>query len=214
MQKTPAITCLLVDIGEVLLTDGWGRDFRKRGSDHFKLDLAEMEDRHQKTWDTHQQGRMTLDEYLDWVVFYQKRSFTRAEFRRFIFDQSRPYTDMIDLVTQLKARYRLKVGVLSNEGRELNAYRIRKFKLGRFVDFFVSSCYVRLLKPDVEIFRLALDIAHAPASQVVYIENTAIFVDIGVRLGMHGILHTDTASTREELGALGLHGDGLVHAPR
>ncbi len=213
MKDSPAITCILVDIGGVLLTDGWDRHARKRGADHFGLDLAELEDRHRKTFDTHQLGKMTLEDYLGWVVFYQKRSFTRAEFRRFMFDQSQPYADMINLVTQLKACNRLKVGVLSNEGRELNAYRIGTFKLDGFVDFFVSSCFVHLLKPDLDIFHMALDIAQTPVAQVAYIENTAMFVDIAKGLGMHGILHTDTASTCEKLAALGLRDEEIIHAP-
>ena len=215
MKKSPAISCMLVDIGGVLLTDGWDRHARKRGADHFGLDLAGMEDRHQQAWNTHQEGKLTLEEYLGRVVFCEKRPFTRAEFRRFMFGQSKPHADTIELITQLKARYRLKVGVLSNEGRELNAYRSRKFKLGRFVDFFVSSCYVHLLKPDADIFRLALDIAQTPASQVAYIENTAMFVDIAQGLGIRSILHTDCASTSAKLGALGLHDDDrTLDAPR
>lgn len=210
MKKTPAITCILVDIGGVLLTDGWNRHARKRGADHFGLDQAEMEDRHRMTFDTHQLGKMSLDDYLNWVVFHQKRPFTRAEFRRFMFDQSQPFTDTIKLITELKSRYRLTVGVLSNEGRELNAYRIGTFKLGDFVDFFVSSCFVHLLKPDLEIFRMAIDIAQTPVAQIAYIENTAMFVDIAAGLGMHGILHTDAAATREKLQALGLHSDDRV----
>jgi len=47
---------------------------------------------------------------------------------------------MIDLVAQLKIRYGLKVAVVSNESRAVNEHRIRKFKLDRFVDTFVSSC--------------------------------------------------------------------------
>lgn len=215
MKEPPAITCMLVDIGGVLLTDGWDRHVRKRGADHFGLDLDEMEDRHQQAWNTHQEGKLTLEEYLGRVVFCEKRPFTPVEFRRFMFDQSKPFADTIELITHLKARYRLKVGVLSNEGRELNAFRIRKFKLGRFVDFFVSSCYVHLLKPDPDFFRMALDIAQTPAAQVAYVENTAMFVDIAEGLGMRSILHTDSASTREKLGALGLHdGDRTLHAPR
>jgi putative hydrolase of the HAD superfamily len=46
MQKATPITCLFVDIGGVLLTDGWGRESRKLAVAHFKLDAAEMEDRH------------------------------------------------------------------------------------------------------------------------------------------------------------------------
>jgi len=46
MQKAPAITCVLLDIGGVLLTDGRDRHARKRAATNFKLNLAEMEDRH------------------------------------------------------------------------------------------------------------------------------------------------------------------------
>jgi putative hydrolase of the HAD superfamily len=98
----------------------------------------------------------------------------------------------------------LKIVVLSNEARELNAYRIRKFKLDGFVDAFVSSCYVHLHKPDVDIFRLALDIAQTPARQVAYIENTAMFVQIAERMGIRGIVHTDYKSTCAKLAAMGL----------
>ena len=81
-----------------------------------------------------------------------------------MFAQSKPYPEMIEMVRNLKARYGLKIAVVSNEARELNAYRIRKFKLDGFVDSFISSCFVHVRKPDADIFRLALDIAQAPAS--------------------------------------------------
>lgn len=200
----PAITCLFLDIGGVLLTNGWDRHARKRAVTHFKLEAAEMEDRHQLTWDTYQQGKLTLDEYLGRAVFYKRRRFTRARFRQFMFAQSKPYPEMIELIDQLKARHRLRVVVVSNEGRELNAYRIRKFKLDRFVDCFVSSCFVHLLKPDADIFRLALDIAQVPALKVVYLENTPMFAQIAEGLGIRSILHTGFKSTREKLASFGL----------
>jgi putative hydrolase of the HAD superfamily len=118
--------------------------------------------------------------------------------------QSRPYPETIDLFTQLKARHGLKIAVVSNEARELNEYRIRNFKLDGFVDFFVSSCFVHLRKPDAEIFRLALDISQAPARQVVYIDNTPMFVQIADDLGIQSILHTDYKSTCEKLASIGL----------
>jgi putative hydrolase of the HAD superfamily len=93
-----------------------------------------------------------------------------------MFAQSQPYPEMIELVDQLKARHGLKIAVVSNEGRELNEHRIRKFNLDRFVDFYISTCYVDIRKPDADIFRLALDIAQVPARQIVYIDNTPMFV--------------------------------------
>jgi putative hydrolase of the HAD superfamily len=94
--------------------------------------------------------------------------------------------------------------VVSNESREVNAYRIRKFKLDRFVDSFISSCFVHIRKPDPDIFRLALDIAQTPARHVLYIENTPMFVEIAEGLGIRGILHIDYKSTCAQLASFGL----------
>ncbi len=167
-----------------------------------------MEDRHHLTFDTYEEGKLTLEEYLGRVVFHRKRPFTRAQFRRFMFAQSKPYPRMIDLVARLKARHGLKVSVVSNEGRELNAYRIRKFRLDRVVDSFISSCFVHVRKPDVDIFRFALDIAQAPARKTIYIENTPMFVQVAEGMGIRSILHTEYRSTCAKLATFGLRNDG------
>jgi putative hydrolase of the HAD superfamily len=118
--------------------------------------------------------------------------------------QSKPYPEMIELVAQLKVRYGLKIAVVSNEARELNTYRIRKVKLDGLVDSFISSCFVHVRKPDADIFRLALDIAQVPARQVVYIENTPMFVEVAQSLGIHGIHHLGLETTWSALETLGL----------
>lgn len=169
-----------------------------------------MEERHRLTFETHEEGKLTFEEYLGLVVFYQKRLFTRAQFRRFMFAQSKPYPEMIELVAQLKVRYSLKIAVVSNEAREVNGHRIRQFKLDRLVDSFISSCFVHLRKPDAEIFRLALDITQVPAGQVVYLENTPMFVQIAEGLGIRSILHTDYTSTCAKLASFGLKNEGAT----
>jgi putative hydrolase of the HAD superfamily len=202
-----------VDIGGVLLTNGWDHLARQRAAAHFDLGLADIEDRHHLTVDTYEEGKLTLDDYLSRVVFHQERPFTRAQFRTYMFAQSQPYPEMIALVAQLKLQYGLKIVVVSNEGRELNEHRIRAFKLNEFVDSFISSCFVHMRKPDADIFRLALDIAQVPAQQVVYLENTLMFVQIAEGMGMHSILHTDSTSTCAKLASFGLHQDeGTSHA--
>ena len=210
MNKNFPITTLFVDIGGVLLTNGWDHHERRRAAKHFKLNWAEMQERHELNFEVQEQDKISFQEYLDRVVFWQKRTFTRAEFRRFMFSQSKPFTEMIELVRNLKAKYKLKVFVVSNEAREVNAYRIRQFKLGGFVDAFISSCFVQLRKPDADIFRLALDIAQVPARQIIYIENTPLFVQIAESLGIQSILHTDFQSTSAKLAAFGLQ-SGVIH---
>jgi putative hydrolase of the HAD superfamily len=198
------ITALFLDVGGVLLNNGWDHHARRRAAKNFNLEWAEMEDRHRLTFEVHEEGKITLEEYLGRVVFYQKRPFTRAQFRRFMFAQSKPYPEMIELATQLKVLHGLKIAVVSNEAREVNAYRIRKFKLDKFVDAFISSCFVHVRKPDTEIFRQALDIVQAPVRQVVYVENTPMFVDVAEGLGIRSILHTDYRSTCAKLASFGL----------
>jgi putative hydrolase of the HAD superfamily len=181
---------------------------------HFKLSWAEMEERHALTFETHEEGKLTFEEYLDRVVFYEKRPFTRTQFRRFMCAQSKPYPEMIELIAQLKLQYALKIAVVSNEARVVNDYRIRKFKLDELVDFFISSCFVHIRKPDADIFRLALDIAQTPARQILYIENTPMFVQVAEGLGIRSILHTDYKSTRARLASLGLPNEGATHELR
>jgi putative hydrolase of the HAD superfamily len=204
MRRSSEITTLFLDIGGVMLTDGWGHQSRALAAKVFALNPEEMEERHRQIFSTYELGRMTLEEYLHRTVFYQERPFSREQFRDFIFAQSQPFPEMIELIRNLKAEHGLKVGVVNNEGRELNSHRIRTFKLDEFVDFFVSSCFVHLCKPDAEIFRMALDIGQTPARQIAYVENTAMFVQIAEGLGIQGVYHTDCQSTRAKLAALGL----------
>ena len=207
MKRSQPIRTLFVDVGGVLLTNGWDHLARKRAAKHFELSWAEMDERHRLVFETHEQGRLSFNEYLGWVVFHERGPFTRIQFRDFMFAQSRPFPGMLDLIARLKARHDLKIVVISNESREVNAYRIRTFHLDRLVDTFISSCFVHMRKPDLEIFRLALDLAQTAPENTVFIDNTPMFVQIAVGLGMHGILHVDAESTRRELASLGLQID-------
>jgi len=204
MDKKIPITTLFLDIGGVLLSNGWGHESRKAATDFFKLDYTEMQDRHKLTMVTYEEGKLTLSEYLNRIVFYQKRSFTLIQFREFMFAQTTPNWEMIEFIQHLKEKYQLKIAVVNNEARELNEYRINKFKLNQFVDFFISSCFVHFRKPDADIFRIALDIAQVPAEHVVYIEDMQMFVDVARDLGIRGIQHKNYLSTSAELAAMGL----------
>ncbi len=198
------IAALFLDVGGVLLTNGWDRAARRRGALRFGLDLEELEERHHLTYTTLELGKLSLEEYLDRVVFHAPRPFGRREFRRFLLAQSAPHPEMMALVRDLRARHGLKVAVVSNEGRELMEHRIRAFSLASFVDFFVVSCFVNCRKPDPDIFRLALDVAQVPPERVAYIEDRAMFVDVANSLGLHGIRHVGLESTLRALTRLGL----------
>lgn len=204
MKAVTGITTLFIDIGGVILTDGWNRTWRKAAADKFNLDYDDMDNRHHLTYDTYEVGKISLDEYLSRVVFFKNRDFTIQDFKDFMFAQSQPFPDMIELICRLKEIYGLKVAVVSNEGRELTEYRIKKFNLHRFVDFFISSSFVHLRKPDIDIFKFALDVAQIPIEQIVYIEDRQLFVQVAATLGLQGIQHIDYHTTCEKLAVYGL----------
>ena len=204
MQPENKITTLLLDIGGVLLSNGWDPAFRRKAVENFHLDIAEMEYRHGLMFVTYEEGRISIDDYRDKVVFYTKRDFSYTEFKDFMYSFSKPDMEMIAFIKKIKHQYGLKVIAVSNEVRELNAYRIKTFNLTEIFDFFVSSCYVHLRKPDPAIFRLAHDGVQVPINEIIYIDDVQIFVDVATDFGIKSICHKDYISTAKALTQLGL----------
>jgi putative hydrolase of the HAD superfamily len=195
---------IFLDIGGVLLTNGWDHNMRQMAAKKFGLNYAEMNERHHLTFDTYEEGKLSLKEYLQRVVFYQPRPFSLDEFQDFMFGQSKAYPDMIDLISQLKSTYSLNIAAISNEGRELTEYRIQTFNLDSLIDFFISSCFVHFRKPDVDIYRIALDIAQVKAEHAIYIDDRPMFVDVASGLGIHSIIHSSVKETCQVLESMGL----------
>ena len=96
------ISALFLDIGGVLLTNGWDHTARRQAAQAFHLDYDELEERHHLSFDTYEEGKYSLDEYLQQVVFNLPRSFTLKDFKSFMLSRSRPFPDMLDLVQSIK----------------------------------------------------------------------------------------------------------------
>ena len=199
-----AIKTLFLDIGGVLLTNGWDHGARQRAAEAFHLNYQEIDERHHLTFDTYEEGKLSLDDYLAQVIFYEPRSFSVDDFKTFMKQQSQPYPDMLRLIKAVRQRYQLKVGSVNNEGRELMTHRLETFDLGSIFDFFIASCYVHFRKPDADIFRVALDVSQTHPDQVLYIEDRPLFVQVAQKLGINAVVHDDYASTRAMLAQYGL----------
>ncbi|MBN8877209.1 MAG: HAD family phosphatase [Chitinophagaceae bacterium] len=203
MQAGP-VTTLFLDIGGVLLTNGWGRSSRKLAAEHFKLDLVELNERHHLTFDTYEIGKISLDEYLERIVFYEKRDFSIDDFKTFMYGQTQPYTDSIEFFKQLKQRHGLKVIAVNNEGRELNDYRIHQFRLYELFDAYASSCYVKFRKPDIDIFRIACDIGRVAPQQAAMVDDRQMFTNVASTLGINCLHFDSLAGIKEKMKTLNL----------
>lgn len=183
-EQIRSITTLFLDIGGVLLTNGWGHESRYLAADKYGIDIAEMEDRHSLAFDTYEMNKMSFDEYLDLCIFFEPRNFSKDEFKAFMFQQSKDLPGHIDFFTALKNEYRLKVIAVSNEGRELNEYRIQQFQLDKLFDAYISSCYVHLHKPDKQMLQMACDISHTKKEQALYIDDRLALIDVAKEFGI------------------------------
>jgi putative hydrolase of the HAD superfamily len=183
-MKGTKITTLFLDIGGVLLTDGWGREQRANAIENFNLDKDETEDRNALLWATYESDKLTLEDYLDFVIFFKERTFSRKEFIAGMMEQSQPLSGNLDYFKKLKQDRGLKVVALSNEARELNEYRIKKYELNSLFDFYISSCYVGMRKPDPGMYKLALDTARVQAEEAVYIDDRLTYIEMARKIGI------------------------------
>lgn len=198
----PAIRALFWDIGGVLLTNAWDHEERDLAVERFLLSKPEFEARHKELVPAFEEGKLTLDQYLERAVFYQPRSFSLEEFKQFVFSLSRPKPQSLELAKSLSARY--SMAVINNESRDLNRYRIEKFGLAEIFSLFVSSCFVGLRKPDEHIYRLALDLTQHTASECVFIDDRAENLAGAEKAGMKTVLMKDAPQLRRDLHALGI----------
>jgi len=194
-MNTNNLKILLFDIGGILLSNGWGHQSRKLASEKFGLDYEEVNELHNFIFNVYEIGSITLDEYLDRVIFTSPRDFTREDFKAFIYEQSVELPTLAWL-KEWKRGCGFRVISVNNEGKELNDYRVKKFKLHEFFDAFVSSCEVSMRKPDPGIWQLAMGIAQASPDQCVYFDDRIMFVHAAQRLGIRAFQHTDLESTK------------------
>jgi putative hydrolase of the HAD superfamily len=192
------------DVGGVLLTNAWDHNERAQALEHFHLDQKEFQARHEMVVSSFERGKITLDEYLDRTIFYTARSFTREEFRDYMFALSRPMTDVLAFGRALADSGKYFMGTINNESRELNDYRIQKFGLREIFRVFVSSCFVGLRKPESGIYRLAIEITQIDPAQCCFIDDRSLNLECAAKLGMHTIQMQTPDQLRKDLENLGV----------
>jgi putative hydrolase of the HAD superfamily len=198
------IELILSDVGGVLGSNGWDHGSRSSAAEHFRLDFASFEKRHEDAVDTLECGRMTLDEYLDFVVFNVDRPFTREEFRKFMFSQSVPNQAALQLMAALASQRRWRMMTMNNESAELNAYRIELFGLRPIFSAFLTSAYIGAQKPHGQFYDRALAVAQADPARTVFIDDRPQNLEPARARGVHCIQALNTDAVRDGLAALGI----------
>jgi putative hydrolase of the HAD superfamily len=198
------ISAIFWDLGGVLLSNAWDHNQRRQAMEKFQLDSTEFEDRHEMLASSFERGKINLADYLERTVFYRDRPFTIDAFREFMYSLSLPNNEALAIARSLAASGKYFMGTINNESMDLNDYRIAKFGLRDIFAVFVSSCFVRLRKPDEAIYRVALEVTQMPPAECCFIDDRELNLDAAKRLGMSTIRMQNAQQLQQELTKLGI----------
>ncbi len=198
-----ATELVLFDIGGVLGTNGWDREQRSAAIEHFHLDAEDFQGRHEEIVGALEAGQISLDEYLDVAVFCSERSFSRSEFKAFMFAQSEPWPDCIAVAREL-ARSGIRLATLNNESAELNEHRIDRFGLREIFPTFFTSCWIGVRKPTHAIYSRVLGMTQANPERTLFVDDRLQNLAPAAALGVGVIQFTSADQLRRDLHVRGL----------
>jgi putative hydrolase of the HAD superfamily len=190
---------IFFDIGGVLGSNGWDREQRQRAVKQFDLNAEDFEWRHKEVVAQWEEGRITLDEYLDIAVFCTQRRFPREEFIEFMYSQSIPDEATISIARLLSRRAGFTMMTMNNEAEELNTHRIEKFGISQIFDAFLSSCWLGVRKPIPAFYSRGLGIAYAEPATSLFIDDRTQNIISASTLGMNVIHFKSAAQLRSDL---------------
>lgn len=200
MDSLPKV--LFLDIGGVLLTNGWGHQSRQKAAAQFGFDYLTMNTYHEMIFDIYEQGSVSLDHYLNTVLFYEPQPFSKEALVDFMLQQSQELPQTLQWFLAWKERQpSVRIISLNNEPKELHEHRVKSFGLRRLFDAFVCSCDVGLRKPDPAIYQLALGVAGVDAGNCLYIDDREALTRAGHWAGLPSWQHKnfeETAAFLEE----------------
>src|SRR5262245_20627633 len=199
-----SITTIFFDLGGVCLSNGWDREQRRAVTDKYGFDYDTFDRRHRQVVDALERGQLTLQEYLQWTIFYEPRNFTIDDIRAEILQLSTPFPETLALVQRVRQTGKYLLATLNNESRELNEYRIKRFGLGDLFSAFFTSCYLGLIKPQPDAYRRALQITQRQPAECVFVDDRPMNVEVAEILGMDGVLFTGAAQLEADLRAAGV----------
>ncbi len=190
---------IFFDIGGVLGSNGWDHEERQRAVERFDLNAEDFEWRHKEVVGEWEEGRITLDEYLEIAVFHTAKTFSREEFIEFMYSQSIPDEATIAIARLLSRRAGYTLMTMNNEAEELNAYRIEKFGISQIFEAFLSSCWLGVRKPIRRFYNRGLGIAHADAATSLFIDDRQQNLISASTLGMNVIHFKSATQLRSDL---------------
>ncbi len=150
-------------------------------------------------WELAQLGRISYEEYWTRVGAALGFSSTEeiAQFRREYFSGDRVDQELVSLIGELRAHYR--IGLLSNAPDKLDTWLDQEWGIKDLFDAIVYSAKAGMAKPDPRMFHLILQQLDVTPSEALFIDDYSRNIEAAQALGMHAIRFSTTPTLQDEL---------------
>jgi len=198
VSSDPKTTWLLLDIGNVLLLKDGGRSFTELLADELgvNMELAQKINKaHYTTMDIKNIPEEVFVTTLERDLGYKAPANIFSYFEKAYEKQVRPNTELFDFLDEARASG-IKTAVLSNT---IAVYSRTQKRLGiskeNGFDPVLYSWEVEMLKPNIEIFELAVKRLEAKPEEIIFIDDKLEHIQSARRAGMRAVLFGDTKKT-------------------
>ena len=198
------IKCVISDLGNVILTFDSSIFYRQiaESNPYTPEQMAKIVTESSGLLSAFGTGRISPQEFFK--AASQKLQVS-ADFESFFSAYNDVFTlkpDVVDTLKKLKTKYRLVL--LSNTDVMHFGFIQRKFAEMFFFDDYVLSYEVGWMKPDPEIYQIALKRTKARAGECVFIDDLEENIEVAAKMGIHTILFKPQTDLEAELRSLGI----------
>jgi len=188
---------IIFDIGNTLLSFDPMEYLKKEFSDKAVINTLYETIFKSPEWLSLDKGTVTMEEA---VMIFSSRQPSLKEQIKYVMENWNlmliPMEESIKLLNYLKSSG-CSIYLLSNFHKKAFDSIYNKYSFIKEADGMVISCYVKLMKPEKEIYELLLEKYSLEPGQCVFIDDFNKNVEAARELGIHGICFRDTKSVYE-----------------
>jgi epoxide hydrolase-like predicted phosphatase len=197
-----AIRAVIWDVGGVLVRTEDQRS-RDRLAERFGLSRSELEELvfGHEAGKRAQRGEVSYKAH--WEILGKELRLSPGnieEFQRAFWAGDKLDHELINYIRSLRGRY--KTGLLSNAFSDLRHMVEAVWKIGDAFDVLVISAEVGVVKPDPQIYQIALEKLGVDAQEAVFIDDFDRNVAAARELNLHGIHFRNPVQVRADLNDL------------
>jgi epoxide hydrolase-like predicted phosphatase len=148
-------------------------------------------------------GRLTPREFYERVIAKLGAKVGYDDFMAAYVDVFSINQPVLEIMKRLRGKYRLVL--VSNVDVVRYGFIKKKFPELMVFDDYVLSYELGVMKPDPEIYRIALEKARALPAESVFIDDMMENIEGAEALGIRSVLYGPETDLEKELGSLGLY---------